>query len=133
MVAANHGVIQQVGSPTDIYNEPVNAFVADFIGESNIIDLCGCSRTARSSPAAAPSSAWTRVSEKNALVDVAIRPEDLAIVYAGDGLLQGVVESIVFKGVHYEMMVRTQFFTFMVHSTTAESVGKTVGLSARSV
>ena len=67
--------------------------------------------------------------EKNAPVDVVIRPEDLKIVYAGDGLLQGVVESIVFKGVHYEMMVRTQFFTFMVHSTMAESVGKTVGLS----
>ena len=66
---------------------------------------------------------------RNTPVDVVIRPEDLKIVYAGDGLLQGVVESIVFKGVHYEMMVRTQFFTFMVHSTMAESVGKTVGLS----
>ena len=66
---------------------------------------------------------------RNTPVDVVIRPEDLKIVYAGDGLLQGVVESIVFKGVHYEMMVRTQFFTFTVHSTMAESVGKTVGLS----
>ena len=128
VVVMNHGVIQQVGSPTDIYNEPVNAFVADFIGESNIIpgvmledckvEFCG--RTFE---------CVDKGFETNAPVDVVIRPEDLKIVYAGDGLLQGVVESIVFKGVHYEMMVRTQFFTFMVHSTMAESVGKTVGLS----
>ena len=128
VVVMNHGVIQQVGSPTDIYNEPVNAFVADFIGESNIIDgvmledckVEFCGRTFE---------CVDKGFETNAPVDVVIRPEDLKIVYAGDGLLQGVVESIVFKGVHYEMMVRTQFFTFMVHSTMAESVGKTVGLS----
>lgn len=65
----------------------------------------------------------------NTPVDVVIRPEDLHLVYAGDGLLQGVVESIVFKGVHYEMMVRTEHFTFTVHSTMAEPVGKTVGLT----
>ena len=128
VVVMNHGVIQQVGSPTDIYNEPVNAFVADFIGESNIIDgvmledckVEFCGRTFE---------CVDKGFEKNAPVDVVIRPEDLKIVYAGDGLLQGVVESIVFKGVHYEMMVRTQYFTFMVHSTMAESVGKTVGLT----
>ena len=128
VVVMNHGVIQQVGSPTDIYNEPVNAFVADFIGESNIIDgvmledckVEFCGRTFE---------CVDKGFETNTPVDVVIRPEDLKIVYAGDGLLQGVVESIVFKGVHYEMMVRTQFFTFMVHSTMAESVGKTVGLS----
>ena len=128
VVVMNHGVIQQVGSPTDIYNEPVNAFVADFIGESNIIDgvmledckVEFCGRTFE---------CVDKGFEKNTPVDVVIRPEDLKIVYAGDGLLQGVVESIVFKGVHYEMMVRTQFFTFMVHSTMAEAVGKTVGLS----
>lgn len=128
VVVMNHGVIQQVGSPTDIYNEPVNAFVADFIGESNIIDgvmlddckVEFCGRTFE---------CVDKGFETNAPVDVVIRPKDLKIVYAGDGLLQGVVESIVFKGVHYEMMVRTQFFTFMVHSTMAESVGKTVGLS----
>ena len=128
VVVMNHGVIQQVGSPTDIYNEPVNAFVADFIGESNIIDgvmledckVEFCGRTFE---------CVDKGFETNAPVDVVIRPEDLKIVYAGDGLLQGVVESIVFKGVHYEMMVRTQFFTFMVHSTMAESVGKTVGLT----
>ena len=128
VVVMNHGVIQQVGSPTVIYNEPVNAFVADFIGESNIIDgvmledckVEFCGRTFE---------CVDKGFGRNTPVDVVIRPEDLKIVYAGDGLLQGVVESIVFKGVHYEMMVRTQFFTFTVHSTMAESVGKTVGLS----
>ena len=128
IVVMNHGVIQQVGSPTDIYNEPENAFVADFIGESNIIDgvmledrkveLCDREFECVDSGFG-----------HNTPVDVVIRPEDLRLVYAGDGLLQGVVESIVFKGVHYEMMVRTEHFTFTVHSTMAEPVGKTVGLT----
>ena len=128
IVVMNHGVIQQVGSPTDIYNEPENAFVADFIGESNIIDgvmledrkveFCGREFECVDSGFG-----------RNTPVDVVIRPEDLRLVYAGDGLLQGVVESIVFKGVHYEMMVRTEHFTFTVHSTMAEPVGKTVGLT----
>ena len=128
IVVMNHGVIQQVGSPTDIYNEPENAFVADFIGESNIIDgvmledrkVEFCDREFE-----CVDSGFGH----NAPVDVVIRPEDLRLVYAGDGLLQGVVESIVFKGVHYEMMVRTEHFTFTVHSTMAEPVGKTVGLT----
>ena len=128
VVVMNHGVIQQVGSPTDIYNEPENAFVADFIGESNIIDgvmledrkVEFCDREFE-----CVDSGFGH----NTPVDVVIRPEDLRLVYAGDGLLQGVVESIVFKGVHYEMMVRTEHFTFTVHSTMAEPVGKTVGLT----
>ena len=128
IVVMNHGVIQQVGSPTDIYNEPENAFVADFIGESNIIDgvmledrkVEFCDRGFE-----CVDSGFGH----NTPVDVVIRPEDLRLVYAGDGLLQGVVESIVFKGVHYEMMVRTEHFTFTVHSTMAEPVGKTVGLT----
>ena len=128
IVVMNHGVIQQVGSPTDIYNEPENAFVADFIGESNIIDgvmledrkVEFCDREFE-----CVDSGF----DHNTPVDVVIRPEDLRLVYAGDGLLQGVVESIVFKGVHYEMMVRTEHFTFTVHSTMAEPVGKTVGLT----
>ena len=122
IVVMNHGVIQQVGSPTDIYNEPENAFVADFIGESNIIDgvmledrkVEFCDREFE-----CVDSGFGH----NTPVDVVIRPEDLRLVYAGDGLLQGVVESIVFKGVHYEMMVRTEHFTFTVHSTMAEPIG----------
>ena len=128
LVVMNHGVIQQVGSPTDIYNEPENAFVADFIGESNIIDgvmledrkVEFCDRDFE-----CVDSGFGHITP----VDVVIRPEDLRLVYAVDGLLQGVVESIVFKGVHYEMMVRTEHFTFTVHSTMAEPVGKTVGLT----
>ena len=128
VVVMNRGIIQQIGSPTDIYNEPVNAFVADFIGESNIIDgvmlrdelvrFCG--------------QDFVCVDKgfgSNAPVDVVIRPEDIKLTFPGDAMLQGVVESIVFKGVHYEMMVRTEQFTFMVHSTLAEPVGKAVGLS----
>ena len=128
IVVMKDGEIQQAGTPQEIYNEPINRYVANFIGESNIIPgvmledykvkfddiVFDCVH---------------RDFKPNEAVDVVIRPEDLRLVYAGDGLLQGVVESIVFKGVHYEMMVRTQFFTFMVHSTMAESVGKTVGLS----
>ena len=128
IVVMNHGIIHQVGSPTHIYNEPENAFVADFIGESNIIDgvmledrkVEFCDREFE-----CVDSGFGH----NTPVDVVIRPEDLRLVYAGDGLLQGVVESIVFKGVHYEMMVRTEHFTFTVHSTMAEPVGKTVGLT----
>ena len=128
VVVMNEGRIQQIGTPQDIYNEPKNAFVADFIGESNIIDgvmledrkveFCGREFECVDSGFGT-----------NTPVDVVIRPEDLRLVYAGDGLLQGVVESIVFKGVHYEMMVRTEHFTFTVHSTMAEPVGKTVGLT----
>ena len=128
VVVMNEGKIQQIGTPEDIYNEPKNAFVADFIGESNIIDgvmledrkVEFCDREFE-----CVDSGFGH----NTPVDVVIRPEDLRLVYAGDGLLQGVVESIVFKGVHYEMMVRTEHFTFTVHSTMAEPVGKTVGLT----
>ena len=128
IVVMDKGSIQQIGTPEDIYNEPKNAFVADFIGESNIIDgvmledrkVEFCDREFE-----CVDSGFGH----NTPVDVVIRPEDLRLVYAGDGLLQGVVESIVFKGVHYEMMVRTEHFTFTVHSTMAEPVGKTVGLT----
>ena len=128
IVVMNHGVIQQVGSPTDIYNEPENAFVADFIRESNIIDGVML-EDRRVSFCGREFECVDRGFGTNTPVDVVIRPEDLRLVYAGDGLLQGVVESIVFKGVHYEMMVRTEHFTFTVHSTMAEPVGKTVGLT----
>ena len=128
IVVMNQGYIQQIGTPEMIYNEPVNAFVADFIGDSNIIDgIMMKDRVVEILGTRIPC-----VDEgfgTNTPVDVVIRPEDLRLVYAGDGLLQGVVESIVFKGVHYEMMVRTEHFTFTVHSTMAEPVGKTVGLT----
>ena len=128
IVVMNHGRIQQIGTPTDIYNEPNNAFVADFIGESNIIDgvmlddlrVAFCGREFE---------CVDKGFGKNTPVDVVIRPEDVKVVFPGDGMLTGVVESIVFKGVHYEMMIRTEHFTFMVHSTQAEEIGRTVGLN----
>ena len=128
IVVMNQGRIQQIGTPTDIYNEPKNAFVAAFIGESNIIDAVMVDDL-RVSFCGREFECVDKGFGKNTPVDVVIRPEDLRIVYPGDAQLIGVVESIVFKGVHYEIMVRTEQFTFMVHSTQAEEVGKTVGLS----
>ena len=128
IVVMNRGHIQQIGTPTDIYNEPVNAFVADFIGESNIL------------PGTMLKDRLVRFCTHDFVcvdegfgemtpVDVVIRPEDLKITPTEQAQLTGIVESIVFKGVHYEMMVRTEHFTFTVHSTQCETVGKAVGLS----
>ena len=128
IVVMNRGDIQQIGTPTDIYNEPVNAFVADFIGESNI--LPGIMRRDRLVHFCGHDFAC--VDEgfgEDRPVDVVIRPEDLKITPDSEAQLIGTVESIVFKGVHYEMMVRTEHFTFTVHSTLCEPAGKTVGLS----
>lgn len=127
IVVMHKGEIQQIGTPTDIYNEPTNAFVADFIGESNIIPgifnedyvATFCDRKFECSDKGfAPNEA----------VDIVIRPEDLKIVGDDKAQLHGIVRSIVFKGVHYEMMVESERFTFMVHSTLCEEVGTTVGL-----
>ena len=128
IVVMNRGDIQQIGTPTDIYNEPVNAFVADFTRESNI--LPGIMRRDRLVHFCGHDFAC--VDEgfgEDTPVDVVIRPEDLKITPDSEAQLIGTVESIVFKGVHYEMMVRTEHFTFTVHSTLCEPAGKTVGLS----
>jgi len=127
IVVMKEGRIQQIGTPIDIYNEPKNAFVADFIGESNIID--GIMIKDRLVKFA------NRVFDcvdggfgENTPVDVVIRPEDIDIVPQSDGLLQGVVRSVTFKGVHYEMMVETPDYVWMVHSTDMSPVGSQVGL-----
>ena len=100
IVVMNQGYIQQMGSPEQIYNEPENAFVADFIGESN-----------------------------NKPVDVVIRPEDIDLLKPEEGTLQGVVTHLIFKGVHYEMEVTTpDGFEWLVHSTDMFPVGQQVGL-----
>ena len=127
IVVMNQGYIQQIGSPESIYNEPENAFVADFIGDSNII------------PA-------TMIEDKlvnilgtrfacvdtgfgcNKPVDVVIRPEDVNLVEPQQGKLQGVVTHLIFKGVHYEMEVMAAGFEWLVHSTTLFPVGKEVGI-----
>ena len=127
VVVMKDGEIQQIGTPQDIYNEPNNAFVADFIGESNIVDGIMnhdlvCTFAGRTF------ECTDRGFEKDENVDVVIRPEDLKIVPPDDGMLQGVVESIVFKGVHYEMTVRSGDIVWLVQSTLPEVCGTHVGL-----
>lgn len=126
IIVMKQGRIQQIGTPTDIYNEPRNAFVADFIGESNIlpghmtkdfeVDFCG------------HSFVCVDPRFESEEVDVVIRPEDIQIVSAEGKALRGVVSSLVFKGVHYEMTVDTDKFSFMVHSTDPVTPGTAVGL-----
>lgn len=128
IVVMNQGYIQQVGTPENIYNEPKNAFVADFIGESNILHA-------------------TMIEDKlvnilgtsfpcvdigfgrNKPVDVVIRPEDIDLVKPGEGLMNGRVTSLLFKGVHYEMDVMAGGHEWLVHSTDLVPVGSEVGIS----
>ncbi|MCU6763225.1 Spermidine/putrescine import ATP-binding protein PotA [uncultured Roseburia sp.] len=127
IVVMNQGLIQQMGTPVDIYNEPQNAFVADFIGDSNIID------------GVMPKDCLVEILERpficvdtgfgtNENVDVVIRPEDVVIREQGKGILDGQVLSVLFKGVHYEMKIRAGGFDWMVHSTLPAQPGACVGL-----
>ena len=127
IVVMDSGVIQQIGTPTDIYNEPKNAFVADFIGESNIIE--GVMRA----------DFWVEMAGHkfkcldkgfgvDEEVDVVVRPEDVDIVKAEDGMISGKVTSITFKGVHYEIIVEIKGFKWMIQSTDYQEVGSTIGL-----
>lgn len=128
VVVMNNGVIQQIGTPVDIYNEPKNAFVADFIGDSNIID--GIMR--KDFLVDFAGNSFTCVDsgfEKDELVDVVIRPEDIKIVPQIKGAITGVVESVIFKGVHYEMIVEASGYKWKVQSTLHEDVGTIVGMS----
>ena len=128
VVVMNKGDIQQIGSPVDIYNEPINAFVADFIGESNILD--GIMR--RDLLVEIFGSNFECVDSgfgENTPVDVVIRPEDIKLVDAENAKIAGIVESVTFKGVHYEMVIDAYDFSWLVHSTKAAEVGSTVGIS----
>lgn len=128
IIVMNQGIIQQVGNPVDIYNEPQNAFVADFIGESNIIDGI----MVRDRLVTIGGVAFPCVDEgfsPNQLVDVVIRPEDVELVEPENGLTTGIVRDIVFKGVHYEIQVDSQIgISFLVQTTQAFSVGTSVGI-----
>ncbi|MBC8590858.1 spermidine/putrescine ABC transporter ATP-binding protein [Wansuia hejianensis] len=124
----NEGVIQQIGTPVDIYNEPKNAFVAKFIGESNIIDgvmhndlVVEFSNTIFD----CVDSGF----DKEEKVDVVIRPEDVEIVSTDDGKLNGIVESVIFKGVHYEMIAEVNGFHWIIHSTIMKEVGTEIGIN----
>ncbi|MDE6501909.1 MAG: ABC transporter ATP-binding protein [Ruminococcus sp.] len=128
IVVMNNGYIQQIGSPTDIYNEPVNAFVADFIGESNIINGC-MPRDCVVEFAGKRFQCVDKGFSTDETVDVVIRPEDVKIISAEKAQLTGIVESVVFKGVHYEMCVDGVDNKWIIHSTKACPVGSMVGMT----
>ena len=128
VVVMNHGEIQQIGTPEDIYNEPVNAFVADFIGESNIID--GIMRT----------DYFVEIGGvvfecedagfgTDKLVDVVIRPEDIKVVAPCKEAIVGVVKDVIFKGVHFEILVETDNFLWKIHSTKSQQIGARIGMT----
>lgn len=127
IVVMNKGEIQQVGTPIDIYNEPVNRFVASFIGESNIIPGI----MVKDFLVHFDGKDFECVDkgfEPNQEIDVVIRPEDLDIVERGKGKLSGVVDSVVFKGVHFEIDVKTDTRVFTVHTTDFKPEGAEVDL-----
>ena len=127
VIVMDKGKIQQIGSPVDIYNEPQNAFVADFIGESNIID------------GVMKKDFLVQINGRdfdcldsgfsvNESVDVVIRPEDVDIVPPMQGMLEGVVTSVTFLGVHYEIIVDIAGFKWMIQTTDKHEIDETVGL-----
>ena len=127
IVVMNQGYIQQIGTPEDIYNEPQNAFVADFIGESNIL------------PATLVEDRLVKILGvnfpcvdegfgRNKPVDAVIRPEDIDLVKPEEGIMEGVVTHLIFKGVHYEMEVLANNYEWLVHSTDMFPVGTEVGI-----
>ena len=128
VVVMANGRIQQIGSPTDIYNEPVNAFVADFIGESNILDGF-MPADFKAKFAGHVFDCVDSGFEKNESVDVVIRPEDVDVVAPEQGMLRGVVTAVTFKGVHYEIIVDVGGFKWMIQSTDYVAEGQTIGLS----
>ena len=128
IVVMNKGIIQQMGSPEDIYNEPANAFVADFIGESNIVDgimledlkVEFCNHV------------FTCVDKgfnSNEVVDVVIRPEDIEIISPEKGMITGKVNSVKFKGVHYEIEVIENEHKWIIHNIKNAEIGAMVGLN----
>ncbi len=128
VVVMANGQIQQIGSPTDIYNEPVNAFVADFIGESNILDGTMLADF-KAKFAGHVFDCVDKGFEKNEPVDVVIRPEDVDVVAPEKGMLRGEVTGVTFKGVHYEIIVDVCGFKWMIQSTDFVAEGQTIGLS----
>ena len=127
IVVMSDGRIQQIGSPTDIYNEPKNAFVADFIGESNIVD--GVMREDfKVTFSGHTFECVDKGFEKNEPVDVVVRPEDVDIVPLEKGMLQGLITSVTFMGVHYEIIVDINGFKWMIQTTDFVDVDEHIGL-----
>ena len=127
VVVMRGGNIQQIGSPQDIYNEPKNAFVANFIGESNILDGV----MLRDFCVEFAGNEFTCVDKgfgAKELGQVVVRPEDIRVVPAIQGQLTGIVENVIFKGVHFEMHVRQAGYDWIIHSTQASQVGELIGM-----
>lgn len=127
IVVMNQGYIQQIGTPEDIYNEPINAFVADFIGESNIID--GIMLEDRLVEILGTKIPCVDTGfDKNLPVDVVIRPEDVELVDPSEGFMEGDIVSIIFKGVHYEIEVHANGYDWLVHTTKMYPLNSHVGI-----
>ena len=127
VVVMSDGKIQQVGTPTDIYNEPVNAFVADFIGESNIVDGVML-KDFEVRFAGHTFKCVDKGFAPNQRVDVVVRPEDVDVVAPEKGMVVGHVTSVVFKGVHYEMIIDINGFKWMIQTTDYVAPESEVGL-----
>jgi spermidine/putrescine transport system ATP-binding protein len=127
VVVMSEGKILQIGTPIDIYNEPVNAFVADFIGESNIVDgvMLYDYRVRFSGHTF---ECVDKGFEPNEQIDVVVRPEDVDIVPVEKGMLEGVVTSVTFMGVHYEIIVDINGFKWMIQTTDFVDVDERIGL-----
>lgn len=128
IVVMDKGKVQQIGTPVDIYNEPKNVFVAEFIGESNVLD--GIMKTDflvnfLNKDFICVDKGFSQ----NENIDVVIRPEDIEIVSVDKADLIGIVESVTFKGVHYEMMVKNNDYDWMIHSTIMKAVGTEIGMN----
>ena len=127
VVVMNNGKIEQIGAPIDIYNEPANAFVADFIGEANILNgLMLEDRRVKIGEAEFP--CVDKGFGKNRPVDVVIRPEDVEIVKPQGAKLSGTVTDTVFKGVHYEMSVSVNGCMWLIHNTKSVEPGTEIGI-----
>ena len=128
IVVMNGGYIQQIGTPEDIYNEPQNAFVADFIGESNIISGIMV-RDELVNILGVNFRCVDKGFGNNKPVDIVIRPEDVELGDISRGMIRGIVTSLIFKGVHYEMEVEANNYTWLVQSTSAWDVGSMVSIN----
>ena len=128
IVVLNDGVIQQIGTPMDIYNEPQNRFVAEFIGESNIIE----GNMIKDCLVNFDGIDWECVDKgfkDNEDIEVVLRPEDMDVVEPEAGKVSGIIISKVFMGVHYEYLVETKNRNYKVHTTENYEIGKKVGLT----
>ncbi len=127
IVVMNSGNIQQIGTPQMIYNEPKNAFVADFIGESNIVK----GKMIKDFTVEFANRVFECLDKgfsENEEIDAVVRPEDIKLVSEDKGMISGMVKSVTFKGVHYEMLVEGQDYVWTIHSTQMAETGSRVGM-----